>query len=80
MGELDAGHGSVRLKKRGNAGEARYMRVAPDSGVVVRDSPSRVYGGRLHDHQTRATEREAAEVHEMKVRHEAVFRGVHAHG
>ena len=66
MGQLHAGHRTLRLDEAGDAAQRLDMLVGPDAQVFRRDPPVRADCCRLDDHQPGAADARA-QVHQMPV-------------
>jgi len=80
MGELNAGSCTLGLEELGDALEGGDVLVFPDTEVAGGDAAFRGYSGGLESDQACAALSACAEVDQMPVGGEAVYRGVLAHG
>ena len=76
VGELRAPHGALLADEARDAGELLDVLVLPDAEVLRRDAALGGHRDRLGEHQRRAADRAAAEVHQVPVARKAVVRRV----
>ncbi len=73
VAELDRRHRALAAQQVGHAPQRRHLRVVPQADVAVRVAPARFDRGRLDEHDARAAEREAPEMHQVPVVRQAAF-------
>ncbi len=79
MGQLNRRHRALRLEEPGQPAQGLAVRVRPDPETAVGDAPACLHARGLHEHRTRPTEGELAEMGQMPVTGHSVLGGVGAH-
>ena len=77
--KLHAGRAAKAMQEIGDALELRNLRIVPQAVAARRDPSLLGDRGRFDEDEAGAAEREAPEMHQMKIVGKAVVRAVHRH-